>query len=62
MATSQTHFVFNSQFYNQINKAAMGFSLAPGLGNNLMGFHEAKWLNEYNLNKPNFIQDMFMTF
>ena len=30
----------------------MGSSLAPVLANIFMGFHEFKWLNEYNLNKP----------
>ena len=30
----------------------MGSALAPGLGNNFMGFYESKWLNEYNLNNP----------
>ena len=54
MATSQTDFIFNSQFYNQINQVAMDFSVAPGLANNLMGVHESKWLNEYNLNKRKF--------
>ena len=28
--------------------------LAPVLANIFMGFHESKWLNEYNLNKPKF--------
>ena len=28
--------------------------MAPVLANIFMGFHECKWLNEYNLNKPNF--------
>ena len=32
----------------------MGSSLAPALANIFMGFHESKWLNEYNLNKPKF--------
>ena len=32
----------------------MGSPLAPVLANIVMGFHESKWLNEYNLNKPNF--------
>ena len=30
----------------------MGSPLAPVLANIFMGFHETKWLNEYNLNKP----------
>ena len=32
----------------------MGSLLAPVLANIFMGFYESKWLNEYNLNKPNF--------
>ena len=32
----------------------MGSLLAPVLGNISMGFHESKWLNEDNLNKPKF--------
>ena len=53
-ATSQTHFIFNSKFYNQIDGVAMGSPLAPVLANIFMGFHESKWLNEYNFNKPKF--------
>ena len=53
-ATSQTHFIFNSKFYNQIDGVAMGSPLALVLANIFMGFHESKWLNEYNLNKPKF--------
>ena len=53
-ATSQTHFIFNSKFYNQINGVAMGSPLAPALANIFMGFYEPKWLNEYNLNKTKF--------
>ena len=32
----------------------MGSALAPVFDNIFMGFHESKWLNEYNLNKPKF--------
>ena len=32
----------------------MGSPLAPVLANTFMGFHESKWLNEYNPNKPKF--------
>ena len=41
-ATSQTHFIFNSKFYNQIDGVAMGSPLAPVLANIFMGFHEFK--------------------
>ena len=53
-ATSQSHFIFNSSFYNKIDRVAMGSPLVPVLANIFMGFHESKWLNEYNLNKPKF--------
>ena len=32
----------------------MGSPLVPVLANIFMGFHESKWLNENNLNKPKF--------
>ena len=44
-ATSQTHFIFNSKFYNQIDGVAIGSLLAPVLANIFLGFHESKWLN-----------------
>ena len=53
-ATSQTHFIVNSKFYNQTGGVAMGSPLAPVLANVFMGFHESKWLNEYHLSKPKF--------
>ena len=53
-ATSQTHFIFNSKFYNQIDGVAMGSPLVPVLANIFMGFHGSGWLNEYNFNKPKF--------
>ena len=53
-ATSKTHFIFNSKFYNQFDGVVMASPLAPVLANIFMGSHESKWLNEYNLNKPKF--------
>ena len=53
-ATSQTHFIFNSKFYNQIDEIAMGSPLAPILANIFMGFYKIKRLNEYNRNKCKF--------
>ena len=53
-ATSQTHFIFSSNFYNQIDGVAISSPLAPALTNIFIGFYESKWLNEYNLNKPKF--------
>ena len=42
--TSQTHFIFNSKFYNQIVGVTMSSPLAPVLANICMGFHESKGL------------------
>ena len=53
-ATSPTHFIFNSKFYNQIDGVALGSPMAPVLANIFMGLYKSKWLNEYNLNKPIF--------
>ena len=41
-ATSQTHFIFNSKFYNQINGVAMGSPVAPVFANIFMDFQECK--------------------
>ena len=43
-ATSQTHFIFNSKFYNQIVGVTMGSPLAPALANIFMGFYKSKWI------------------
>ena len=53
-ATSQTDFIFNSKFYNQIDGVAMGSPSAPVLANIFISFQESKWFNEYNLNKAKF--------
>ena len=64
-ATSQTHFIFNSKFYNQIDGVAMGSPLAPVLANIFMDFHKSKWLDQYNLSKPKFylryVEDILLT-
>ena len=60
-ATSHTHFIFKSKLFNQLDGVAMGSPLAPVLANIFMSFHESKWLNEYNLNKPKFYLSMLMT-
>ena len=49
--TSQTYFIFNIKFYNQIDGVAMDFSLAPILPNIFVGFQETRRLNGYNLNQ-----------
>ena len=53
-ATSKTHFIFNSKFYNQIDGVAMGSLLASVLANIFMGFYESKWINNIILTNLNF--------
>ena len=43
------------------SRVAMDSPLAPVLAKVFMGFYESQWLDEYNLNKPNFFYDMLMT-
>ena len=47
-ATAQTHFLFNDQYYDQVDGVAMGSPLGPVLANLFMGFHEKNWLSEYD--------------
>ena len=65
-ATAQTHFMFNENFYDQIDGVAMGSPLAPVLANLFMGFHETKWIENYKGNKPSFyrryVDDIFAVF
>ena len=44
-ATSQTHFLFSNEVYDQTDGVAMGSPLGPALANLFMGYHESKWLN-----------------
>ena len=46
-ATSGTHFLFNGNYYNQIDGVAMGSPLGPVLANLFMGYHEKIWLKEF---------------
>ena len=50
-ATSGTHFIFNGSFYDQIDGVSMGSPLGPVLANLFMGYHEKKWLQEFNKGK-----------
>ena len=47
-ATSETHFLFNGKFYDQVDGVAMGSPLAPILANLFLGFHEETWLNNFD--------------
>ena len=53
-AASQTHFLFNARFYNQIDGIVMSSCLDPILPNTFREYCKAKWLKECNFNKYEF--------
>ena len=65
-ATSGTHFIFNGSFYDQVDGVSMGSPLGPVLANLFMGYHEKKWLQEFNKGKvlmyKRYVDDIFCMF
>ena len=65
-ATKQTHFIFNNEYYDQVDGVAMGSPLAPVLANLFMGYHECNWLSKYSGTGPKFykryVDDVFAAF
>ena len=41
-AESGTHYIFNGNFYDQVDRVSMGSPLGPVLANLFMGYHEKK--------------------
>ena len=62
-ATYETHFLFKSKFYDQIDGVAMGSSLAPALANLFMSHYEKEWLSNYDVALPSYyrrhVDDIF---
>ena len=46
-ATSGTHFLFNDNFYEQVDGVGMRSPLAPTPANLSIGHHEGKWIVDY---------------
>ena len=46
-ATSGTHFLFDGSYYDQIDGVMLGSPLCPVLANLFMGFHEKRWLDQF---------------
>ena len=65
-ATSGTHFMFSGSFYDKIDGISMGSPLGPVLANLLMGYHEKKWLQEFDKGKilmyKRYVDDIFCMF
>ena len=66
IATSETHFLFNGAYYDQIDGVAMGSPLAPILANLFMGHFENIWLRTFRSCKVLFyrryVDDIFCLF
>ena len=52
--TSETHFIFNNEIYDQIDGISMGSLLAPILANLFMGYHEKDWMEKAQVAKSTF--------
>lgn len=65
-ATAKTHFLFNGEYFDQIDGVAMGSPLAPVLANIFMSHHEKIWIDNFNGSKPLFyrryVDDIFALF
>ena len=65
-ATSQTHFLFNNEIYDQTDRVAIESPLGPALANLFMGYHENKWLNSEEsstvLFYKRYVDDIFCLF
>ena len=65
-ATTQTHFLYNGQYFDQIDGVAMGSPLGPVLANLFLGYYEKNWIEEYQGSKPFFycryVDDIFCAF
>ena len=65
-ATSQTHFLFNNEVYDQTDGVAMGSPLGPAFAILFMGYHKNKWLNSEEsstvLFYKRYIDDIFCLF
>ena len=63
IATSETHFIFSNEIYDQIDGDSLGSHLAPILANLFMSYHEKDWIEKAQVAKPSkFIKDMLTIF
>ena len=65
-ATSETHFLFNGSYFDQIDGVSMGSPLAPVLANLFLSHHERTWLSNFKdssvLFYRRYVDDIFCMF
>ena len=44
---SESHFLFDGQYHDQIDGVSMGSPLARVLANLFIGYHERNWIHDY---------------
>ena len=54
IATSETHFIFNNEIYDQLDGVSMDSPLAPILVNLFMHYHEKDWIENAQVVRPTF--------
>lgn len=67
MATKDSLFIFNGEYYRQVDGVAMGSPLGPTLANVFLCHHEQTWLNDCpSTYKPSlykrYVDDVFVLF
>ena len=63
LATKESFFAFNINFYIQVDGVAIGSPLGPILANFFLSHHEENWLNKCPIKfKPSFLEGKLMIF
>ena len=67
MATKESYFMFDNEYYQQIDGVAMGSPLGPTLANAFLSYHEKTWLENWPSEfKPvlyrRYVDDIFVLF
>ena len=66
ISTSETHFIFYSETYYQVDGVSMGSPLAPILANLFMGYRDKDWMEKAQVAKCTFykryVDDIFAVF
>ena len=65
-ATSMSHFIFNGNYYQQVDGVGMGSPLASALANLFLSHSEEKWIDNCTTSRPTFyrryVDDIFCVF